>query len=373
VSYLTVASHRSMALDARRNEAYRAALERAIGPDTVVLDLGAGTGVLGILAARLGARRVYLVEPEDIVLVAEELVAANGLQDRVRCLQGRVEDVQLPEQVDVIVSVLTGNFLLTEDLLPTLFHARDTVLKPGGQLIPARAAMEAVPVSAPAVHEREIAGWSAAQHGVDLSAAREYAANTIFYRHDELRDVTPLSAPCSLHTVDLSRDSYDSVRIDATYEITTSGVCHGWIGWLNLDLGGEWLSTSPFEPRVHWSSAYLPLDPPMAFERGERVTFALDRAPFGDWTWSVVCGAGRQQHSTLLSAPMTAASLKKAGIGFTPTLNADGRVLSDLLALCDGSEPVISIARRLAEQYPGRYRSHSEALAAVQRIVKRYA
>src|SRR6478736_5339945 len=131
MSYVVVSSHRGMALDAGRNEAYARALAAAITPDSVVLDLGAGTGVLGIMAARLGARRVYLVEPEDIVLVAEELVAANGLQDRVRCLQGRIEKVQLPEQVDVIVSVLTGNFLLTEDLLPSLFYARDTVLKPG--------------------------------------------------------------------------------------------------------------------------------------------------------------------------------------------------------------------------------------------------
>src|SRR5262249_31006612 len=131
VSYLTVASHRSMALDARRNAAYHAALERVIGPDSVVLDLGAGTGVHGLMAARLGARRVYLVEPEDIISVAEEIVRANGLESVVQCIQGRIEDVQLPETVDVIVSVLTGNFLLTEDLLPSLIHARKRWLRPG--------------------------------------------------------------------------------------------------------------------------------------------------------------------------------------------------------------------------------------------------
>ncbi|MGQ0732592.1 MAG: 50S ribosomal protein L11 methyltransferase, partial [Acidobacteriota bacterium] len=123
MSYLSVSGHRSMALDVRRNDAYRAALEQAITPDSVVLDLGAGTGVLGLMAARLGARRVYLVEPEDVIAVAEEIVRANSLQDVVTCLQGRIEDVKPPEPVDVIVSVLTGNFLLTEDLLRTLYHA----------------------------------------------------------------------------------------------------------------------------------------------------------------------------------------------------------------------------------------------------------
>jgi precorrin-6B methylase 2 len=373
VSYLTVASHRSMALDVRRNAAYRDALAAIIRPDSVVLDLGAGTGVLGMMAARLGARRVYLVEPEEIVSVAEELVAANGLQDRVRCIRGRIEDVQLPERVDVIVSVLTGNFLLTEDLLPTLFHARDSWLEPGGQLIPGAASMEAVPVSAPAVHEREVASWSAAQHGVDLSVARAYAANTIFYRHEQLRDVTPLAEPQVLHTVDLVRDGYEGVSIATTAEIRASGPCHGWIGWLNLKLGDAWLSTSPFEPRIHWSAAYLPLDPPMTFERGERVGFSLDRAPFGDWTWTVTSAAGRQQHSTLLSSPMTAESLQKAARGYAPALNADGRIMNDLLSRCDGSHSVDAIARWLVERHPTRFRSPTEALSFAQRMTRHFA
>src|SRR4029079_14501434 len=116
MSYVVVSSHRGMALDAGRNEAYARALAAAITPDSVVLDLGAGTGVHGLMAARLGARRVYLVEPEDIIALAEENVRANGLQDVVRCIQGRIEDVTLPEPVDVIVSVLTGNFLIPEPL-----------------------------------------------------------------------------------------------------------------------------------------------------------------------------------------------------------------------------------------------------------------
>jgi len=92
MSYASVSGHRSMALDARRNQLYREALQQAIRPDSVVLDLGAGTGIHGLMAAKLGAKRVYLVESEDIVAVAEEIARANGLQDTVRCLQGRIEN-----------------------------------------------------------------------------------------------------------------------------------------------------------------------------------------------------------------------------------------------------------------------------------------
>src|SRR5690606_17819269 len=93
MSYASVAGHRRMALDTNRNDAYARALAEVITPDTVVLDLGAGTGVHGLVAARLGARHVYLVEPEDVIALAEEIAAANGLADRVTAVQGRIEDV----------------------------------------------------------------------------------------------------------------------------------------------------------------------------------------------------------------------------------------------------------------------------------------
>jgi predicted RNA methylase len=102
----------------------------------VVLDLGAGLGVHGLLAAAAGAKRVYLVEPEPVVQLAKEIARANGLADRIVILEGRIEEVELPEQVDLIISVFTGNLLYSEDLLPSLFHARDRYLKPGGHLVP---------------------------------------------------------------------------------------------------------------------------------------------------------------------------------------------------------------------------------------------
>jgi cyclopropane fatty-acyl-phospholipid synthase-like methyltransferase len=372
VIYASVPGQRSMALDTVRNDAYGAALRQVVTPDSVVLDLGAGSGIHGLIAARLGAKRVYLVEPEDILTVAGEIARANGLADRVRCVPGRFEDIQLPEPVDIIVSALTGNLLLAEDLLPTLFRARDAVLKPGGVLIPSAATMEAAPVSAPDLHAKEIANWSHPQQGVDLGAARPYAANSIFFRGDELRSVVHLAEPAPLCTIDFHQAREARVHAAVTCEITSSGVCHGWVGWFAMKLGARWLSTSPREAPLHWSAAYLPLDPPLPVERGDQVSFTLDRPPLGDWTWRVRTAAADQRHSTLLAAPLSEALLAKAALDYAPSLGASGLALRHVLEQCGGSATVASIARSLADRYPERYAALSDAVEFVQQIVKRY-
>jgi SAM-dependent methyltransferase len=372
MAYESIASHRTMALDRVRNDAYARALRQVVTPDSVVLDLGAGTGVLGMLAARLGARRVYLVEPTDIIAVAQELVGANGLQDRVECVHGRIEDVQLPEKADVIVSVMTGNFLVTEDLLPVLFHARDTALTPGGRLLPDAAAMEATLVSAPDIHEFNVAAW-ARHEGIDTSAARPYAANTIYYSPPTIRDVAFLAEPDALHQVDLTRDDYVRVHAEVTFDVTQSGTCHGVAGWFRMRLGREWLSTSPREPKVHWSAAFLPIDPPLDLEEGECVTFALDRPPRGDWTWRVSARTGSRRHSTLFGMPLTEKTLRKAGTDYVPAPTADARVVMHVLAAMDGQHDVTAIARSLHGAFPDRYRTEAEALAFTQELVARYA
>lgn len=76
--------------------------------------------------------------------------------------------------------MFTGNFLLSEDLLPSLFYAREKFLSPGGKLIPDRAKMIAVPVSAPEYYAKHIECWSNSLQNIDLSLARRFAVNTLY-------------------------------------------------------------------------------------------------------------------------------------------------------------------------------------------------
>ncbi len=372
MAYETVESHRKMALDSVRNAAYFAALQRVITPDSVVLDLGAGTGVLGFMAARLGARRVYLVEPSDVITLAEAIAAANGLADVVRILHGKLADVSIPEKVDVIVSVMTGNFLLTEDLLPVLFHARDTLLKPDGHLIPDGAVMEAVPVAAPRVHATHVASWSAPHHGINLSAVRGYAANSLVYGPAGFADATFLAEPADLLSLDFTRATYEPLHARVAFDATLAGTCDGLAGWFRMKLGDAWLSTSPTSPQTHWSAAFLPIDPPMTVEKGDRLSLAVDRLAEGDWSWRLTGRDTARRHSTLLGAPISPRALQKASVSYAPQPTEALAATAYVLGAVDGVRDIGVIARGLHAAFPARYTTLRDALAFTQTLMAQF-
>lgn len=112
----------------------------------VVLDVGAGTCILAMIAAKAGARQVFAVEATDMAQRAKRVVEANGLSDVVRVIQGTVETVELPCKVDIIISEWMGYFLLRESMLDCVLVARDRWLKPGGALYPSHATLYLAPV-----------------------------------------------------------------------------------------------------------------------------------------------------------------------------------------------------------------------------------
>lgn len=368
MSYSLVQGQQFMALDLRRNQAYLAALERVITPESIVLDLGAGLGTLGLLAAQLGAKRVYLVEPEDIINVAKEIARSNGY-DNITCLQGKIEEVTLPEPVDVIISVFTGNFLLQEDLLPSLFYARDKYLKPDGVTIPQGAIMEAVPVSIPDFYQKNIACWSQKHLGIDPHAGIATTSMRIYFAQKELGNVQHLSQSVELLKMDFYSCNDINCDLEITHTITKSSTCHGWIGWFSMQLGEKWLSTAPHEPPLHWSAAFLPLDPPVKFQTQEEVKFKLQRPPYGDWTWQIETDETSQKHSTFFAMPLNLKKIKRLSPQYQPKLNQKGLAAQYVLARADGNTSVAELSKKLIAEYPKLFAEPKKALNFVRNLV----
>jgi protein arginine N-methyltransferase 1 len=147
--------HARMLHDDRRTGDYLAALAAAVRPGDVVLDIGTGSGVLAVAAARAGARRVYAVEASDIAEVAGRVFAANGVIDVVTLLPGWSREIELPEPADLLVAELIGNEPLEEEILETTLDARRRLLKPDARLVPHRLTLLARPLRLPEGEARQ--------------------------------------------------------------------------------------------------------------------------------------------------------------------------------------------------------------------------
>ena len=147
-SYGYLYHQKDMLQDRARMNGYRDAIlnNRLCFKDKVVLDVGTGSGILSIWAAQAGARRVYAVEATSMAQNARKLAHANGVGDIVVVLEGYMEQLTLPEEVDVILSEWMGYFLLRESMFDSVITSRDRYLKPGGALYPSDATLYIAPL-----------------------------------------------------------------------------------------------------------------------------------------------------------------------------------------------------------------------------------
>jgi protein arginine N-methyltransferase 7 len=133
--------HVPMIRDEPRNRAFEDALNRAITPETRVLDVGSGTGLLAMMAARAGARQVYSCELNPAMAeVAQEIVRANGLADRVTVFAKKSSDLDagkdLGGPVDLVIAEIIGKDLVCEKVLPSMRDVASRLAKPGAAMIP---------------------------------------------------------------------------------------------------------------------------------------------------------------------------------------------------------------------------------------------
>lgn len=373
MSYADLVGHSSMVFDGVRNAAYAEAIRKYVTPDSVVLDVGAGLGVLGLIAAAAGARRVYLVEPESVVKGALEVAKRNGLGDRVIVLQGRIEDVEMPERVDIITSVFTGNLLYSEDLLPSLFYARDKWLKPGGHLIPDMGELMAAPVSAPRLHEDTMGVWSVPHMGIDYGPLRRFAANSIAYERRPTFLPDFLAEPRVLVSSDFVSATQTDCDASATFPVAVDADCSGVFAWIRIRLADKWLSTGPMDPNVHWTPQLLLVDPELPVTAGEPLNFHLHRPAYGDWTWQLQSAAGKRRQSTFMAQAHSIADLQKLSPNHAARLSDRGQTAKELLSRMTGEMTNEELAVYLLGAYPRQFLDRAAALAFVRGFSRKYS
>lgn len=305
-----------MLADAPRMDAYAAALRRVIRPDSVVMDLGCGPGVFALLACKLGARRVYAVEPDNVVALAREAAAANGFTDRIEFFEKLSTDIRLPEPATIIVSDLRGVLPYFQQHIQSIIDARKRLLAPGGVLISRRDILWAAVVEAPEQYEELVSPWQN-QFELDLSAGTRFITNT--WRKSEIKPEQFLAEPVCWNTIDYYEvDSHDA-RAEISWRAARNGTAHGFAVWFDSELVDEIrFSNHPAAPRMIYGQGFFPFSQPVEVSEGDRIELRLSANFVQDnyvWRWDTDftdrerIKAGFKQ-STFYGAPLSTAQLR---------------------------------------------------------------
>lgn len=229
--------HFKLVLDEVRNAAFDAALRRAIEPGrTRVLDIGSGTGLLALMAARAGAAQVFSCEMNLVVAgAAKEIVAANGYTDRIQVLPKKSTELDadrdLGGKVDVIVTEIVSNDMLGEDALPTMEHAVAHLLKPGGRVIPVKGSVRVALAYDPKLSRKRMG----IVDGFDLSAFNKLADSRYNFHVTDDR-VRLLSEAADLFEFDF-RSTTPSADVRAESVLTSTGGPVNCVAqWIHLEM-----------------------------------------------------------------------------------------------------------------------------------------
>lgn len=268
--------HRQMLSDQTRGKLYRRAFFEVIRPGDVVLDVGAGTGLLSLFAAQAGAKKVYAVERTRIAELAGQLIQLNGMAEVISLIRGEIESVELPEKADVIVSELLGPYGVDENMLPALALARDRWLKPGGRLVPEHVTSWLALLSDPEV-EREIGIWRKRPYRFDLSPIALLTAQEAFYCRPKLTRENLLAEPQPLWSLDLYKCAIPAeglaLRAELSFTAGRAGTLSGLGAWFEARLSSEvQLQTGPGAAETHWGTSVFPLEAGIPVEQGRPVS-----------------------------------------------------------------------------------------------------
>lgn len=232
--------HFAMMQDEARNAAYAEALAKTVTPQSVVLEIGTGSGILAMLAAKAGARHVYTCESEPLLAeTAKRIVADNGFSDRITVIakpsqQLRLEQ-DLPEPADILLSELLSDSVYSEDLLAITADARARLLKPDAQLIPWKVSAMTCLAGGPRLAASSQVGSAA---GFDLRRFNRFAPRSLTLELT-LKDFSALSAPLETFPAELAAPPGQPRQERYSYRASAEGAAAGLLQWNRLYLAGE--------------------------------------------------------------------------------------------------------------------------------------
>ena len=263
--------HMDMLNDEVRMAAYSNAIKSHIKPNDTVVDIGTGTGILAIIAAKAGAKKVIGIDYSDIIDYAQKIKNLNCPDLNIKFIKRNLLNQQLPSiSADLLICELFGNFGIDESIIDILTTVRKSFLKPNGRIIPQSFELMVAPIQCTVAY-RDLANWNQIIHDVDFSPLQERAYNCVYQiTNDPVRLLAP---PCTLVNVNLHTVETLPKTLTAKFKFNKSGIIHGIAGWFRSKLNeNHWLESGPESAHTHWGQVMFPIGDPMKIMKNGDMT-----------------------------------------------------------------------------------------------------
>ena len=262
--------HMVMLNDRVRTDAFIAGIKNTIKEGDVVLDIGTGSGILAIAAARAGAKRVYAIEASAIADVAQDAFNRSEVAEKITLLRGWSTQMELPEKADVLVSEIIGNDPFTENILPVFRDTAKRLLKQDAMILPGLVKVYGLPVNIPqsklqnmVVQEEDLTNWKD-WYNIDLAILKDsmdFSLPLWKTNMENLTDFTIFDEPILLAEIDFY-EAREQDTINTRVEGHSKHKFNGMLMYFDLGLGETMLTNNPLVQKraTHWLNLiwYLP-------------------------------------------------------------------------------------------------------------------
>jgi type II protein arginine methyltransferase len=270
--------HFNMLNDIGRNEQYDRAIRQVVDTQSTVLDVGTGSGLLSMMAARAGAQKIYTCEVvPPIAEVALAVIASNGYANRIQVIAKKSDElvlgIDIPKRLDILVTETIDSALIGEGIIPIIKHARKYLLKPDAKVLPMGATVFASLVESETVLKMNRVDRAV---GFDVSGFNQLATSGAYPVRLGLLSHRLLCEPIAVCQFDFEQDGLERRQFELPIVPQASGMCHAVAFWFDLYLNeATTISNAPSNSQTHWKQAIQCLPRPIELKAGTPVQLSV--------------------------------------------------------------------------------------------------